>query len=192
MWGAGFILIASFLYFRPISNMFSALPLFLGAMLVPFFVPHGLGTLITTVFSVIVSLLFGTALGVKNLILIHRAVLLETAAYVLSYITFLLFFMQAGLGVFFPLWIITIFILWLAFCLLIFDYRLALALAGLFGELIWVVSWLPIGFLSSTNICFLIILCAGDAVRKNKISGKNVVIVLALGIVILSMSYWAI
>ena len=172
--------------------MFSALPLFLSVVITPFFFPHALGTFITTGFSVVLALLFGIALGVKNLILIHRAALLHAGAYVIIYITLLLFFIQAGSAAFLPLWLFTIFIFWLAFYSLLSDYRLALVPTVLLGELVWIASWLPIGFLNLTGICFVIALCMSIMVREDRVSNKNMALALAPIILIFVTSYWAI
>ncbi len=190
LWGAVFALGASFLYFRQTANMLSALPLFMGTLILPFFFPHNLGTGITTLFSAAVAGLFGVALGVKNLVLIHRAAFLEAGAYVLAYAALLLFFMQAVSGAFLSVWLFTVFAVWLSFCSLLSDYRPALAFATLMGGLIWAVSWLPIGFLNSASLCFAVTLFSGDAMRENRISGRNTAVLSALIVLILMTSHW--
>ena len=170
--------------------MLSALPLFTGAVIAPFFFPHNLTTPVSTLFSVIIAGLLYIALGVKDLILIRREALLEIGAYALLYSVLLLFFMQALSPVFLGVWLFAVFCTWLSFSLLAGDYRIALLFATLFGEIIWVVSWLPVGFLSATNMCFVFGLFAGDTVRKNRISMKNSAILGALFIFIAATAYW--
>lgn len=172
--------------------MLSALPLFVGAVFAPLFFPHNLGVPISTLFSAIIAGLFYVALGVKDLTLIHREKLLEVVAYVLLYIALLLFFMQALSGIFFFIWLYAVICAWLSFLLIADDYRAALLFATLMGELIWIVSWLPIGFLNSASICFALTLFAGDAVRENRISAKNTVVLGALITLIFVTSYWRI
>jgi hypothetical protein len=178
------------LYFRETANMLSALPIFAGAVSAPFFFPHGLGSYAAVLFSVVIAVLFGSALGVKNLLLIHRDAVLEAGAYALAYVALLLFFMQAPSSAFFPLWLFAICALWLAAYVLTLDYRPALIFATLMGELVWAVSWLPIGFLNAASLCFAVILFTGDAVRENRISAKNTAILGALIALIFSTSHW--
>ncbi len=188
MWGAIFFFVASFLYFRRTANMLVALPLFTGAVISPLVFPHNLTTPLSTLFSLIIAGLLYVALGVKDLILIHRDALLEASAYVLSYVALLLFFMQASAGVFFVAWLYAVLALFLVFYLLTKDHRMATLFATLFGELIWIISWLPIGFLNSASLCFAFVLFAGDAVRENRISIKNTAILMSLGILIFTTS----
>jgi len=170
--------------------MLSALPLFAGAVSAPFFFPHGLGAGAAILFSVVIAVLFGSALGVKNLILIHRDAVLEAGVYALAYVALLLFFMQALSGVFALIWLYAVVCIWLSSYLLIRDYRIALVLALLMGELIWIVSWLPIGFLNSASLCFTVMLFAGDAVREKRISPRNTAILAALIVLIFATSHW--
>ena len=188
-WGGVFASVAAFLYFRQTANMLSALPIFVGAVLLPFFFPHGLGTGLASLFSVFVALLFGVALGVKNLVLIHRDELLGVGAYVMSYAALILFFMQA-MSLFLPLWFFAVCIAWLSLYSLLSDYRLALTLALLVGELIWIVSWLPIGFLNAGGLCFAVMLFASEAMRENRLRGQNMALLGALAVVIFMVSRW--
>jgi hypothetical protein len=168
--------------------MLVALPLFTGAIVSPFLFPHNLTTPLSTLFSLVIASLLYVALGVKDLILIHREVLLEASAYALSYVAFLLFFMQAVSSMFFTAWLYAVLSIFLAFYLLTKDHRTATLFATLFGELIWIVSWLPIGFVNSASLCFAITLFAGDAVRESRISVKNTAILVSLSILIFTTS----
>ncbi|MDO8582620.1 MAG: hypothetical protein Q7R63_01370 [bacterium] len=170
--------------------MLSALPLFVGAVSAPFFFPHGLGAGAAMLFSAVVAMLFGGALGVKNLILIHREAVLEVSAYALAYVALLLFFMQTLSGAFALIWLYAVVCIWLSSCLLARDYRIALVLTTLMAELIWIVSWLPIGFLNSASVCFAVMLFAGDAVREKRISARNTAILAALIALIFITSHW--
>lgn len=172
--------------------MLSALPLFAGAVISPFFFPHGLGLTAATLFSLAIAALFGSALGVKNLVLIHRDAVLEAGAYALAYVALLLFFMQALSGAFALIWLYAALCIWLSSYLLTRDYRIALVFALLMGELIWIVSWLPIGFLNSASACFAVMLFAGDAVREKRISARNTAILIALIALIFTTSHWRI
>lgn len=190
-WGAVFAFSSAFLYFRETTGMFSAMPLFAGSVLLPFFFPHNLGTGITTLFAGIFAGMFSVALGVKNLVLIHRKRLLEASAYVLAYVSLLVFFMQAPLGVFLPLWLFTVFVLGLSLYALLGDYRYAFFFALLMGELAWIVSWLPIGFLNATSLSFAVTLFTGESVREKNISNKNYAFLGALIFLILITSRWS-
>lgn len=190
VWGAAFFVIACFLYFRRTANMLAALPLFTGAVITPFFFPYNLGAPAATLFVACIAVLLYVAYGVKDLALIHRESLLEAGGYALSYVAFLLFFMQAMTGAFLPVWLFAVFCVWLSFLLIVRDYRVALLFATLFGQLIWIVSWLPIGFLNSASLCFAILLFAGDAARENRISAKNTAILGALIVLIFATSHW--
>lgn len=160
----------------------------MGAVFAPLFFPHNLGLPASTLFSAIIACFFYIALGVKDLMLIHREELLEAGAYALLYVAFLLFFMQVLSGMFFFAWLYAAFCAWLSFLLIADDYRIAFLFAVLAGELLWIVSWLPIGFLNSASLCFACALFAGDAVHENRISPKNTAILGALIALILATS----
>lgn len=190
VWGAAFVLFANFLYFRRTANVLHALPLFTGAVLTPFFFPHNLGVFITTLFAALIAGLLYVAFGVKDLALIHRESLLEVGGYALSYIALLLFFMQVMAGGFLLVWLYAVFCIWLSFLLIARDYRVALLFATLMGELIWIISWLPIGFLNSASLCFAVLLFMGDATQEKKISPRNTIILGAIIILIFITSHF--
>ncbi len=190
VWGAAFFFTASYLYFRRTANVFSALPLFAGAATLPFFFPHNLGVPISTLFAGVIAGLLYVAQGVKDLFLIRRETLLEAGAYVIAYIALLLFFMQAMSSAFLVVWLYAVMCLWLSFFAIARDGRVALLSVTLFGELIWIISWLPIGFLNSASLCFAVMLFMGDAVRESRISGRNIAILGALIVLIFITSHW--
>lgn len=191
-WGALFAIGAAFLYFRETANMLSALPLFAGTVVLPFAFPHNLGTGVTTLFSAVIAVLFGAALGIKNLVLIHRDELREAAAYALSYFALLVFFMQASSPAFLAVWLFAMGMLWLSFSALAASCRYGLLLALLLGEIMLAVAWLPMGFLNATSLCFVAVLFTGDAIRENRISIRKGLVLALLGVFILATSHWRI
>lgn len=188
-WGAVYALIALFLYMTPYHNATSALPLFLGILVMPFFFPAGLGSVAAGIFSVALAFLFFAALGVKNLVLTNREAWREGSAYLFSYIVFLLFFMQTVSAAFWLMWLWAIVSIFLALHLLLRDYPRALICTAFMGEFIWVASWLPIGFLSNANLCFALVLFTGDAITKNRISIRKIAILFVLIGIIFMSSY---
>ena len=188
-WGVAYVLVAFFLYMRPIFNSSAVLPLFFGVLVMPFFFPPNLGIIAAGLFSIALTFLFFATLGIKNLILINRAAWREGSAYFFSYIVFLLFFMQAVSAHFWIIWLWAALSVFLALCLLMRDYRRALPCTAFMGELIWVASWLPIGFLGLANLCFAFLLFMGDAMAENRISIRKMVIFIVLIFVIFASSY---
>ncbi len=191
-WGGAYLLTASFLYFRPIFNASSNFPLFIGIVSTPFFFPSGLGITAAILFSALCAILFFAALGSKNLVLTHRAAWREAGAYALSYVVLLLFFMQAINGPFLLLWVWAVSVLWLMLCLTMPRPRLAFVCIVLIGELIWIVSWLPIGFLSMANLCFAVLLFIGDSAVKNRVTIRTTALFSAFIALVFLSSYWLI
>lgn len=142
------------------------------------------------IFSAALSVLFFAALGIKNLVLTNREAWREGSAYFFSYIVLLLFFIQAVSSQFWFIWLWAVFSIFLALCFLMRDYRRALPCTAFMGELIWIASWLPIGFLSIANLCFAILLFMGDAVLENRLRARNIAIFIALLIIVSVFSYW--
>jgi hypothetical protein len=188
-WGALFVGSALFLYFRPAVNISAGLPLLLGGILLPFFVPNNLGITVAVLSAAFSAALIAIAVGVKNLILINRDMLREAGVYVMAYCAFTLFFMQA-VGNFFIPWVYALIMALAAFGVITQKWPLVFAFGVVIGELLWIVSWLPIGFLASANMCFAVVLFTADAVREGRLNARKSAAVAALLVFILLSSRW--
>ena len=183
-WGVAYVLVAFFLYMRPIFNSSAVLPLFFGVLVMPFFFPLNLGIIVAGLFSIALTFLFFAVLGIKNLILTNRKAWREGSAYLFSYILFLLFFMQTISGTFWLIWLWAVVSIFLALCLIMRDYRWALPCTALIGELLWVTAWLPMGFIGSANLCFALFFLITGAVMENRISMKKIGILTAFILIV--------
>lgn len=190
-WFAGIIYIgaAGVLYFRPLFNVLAYLPLFAGTVLFSLTAAFA-GVAYSFVFAFICAGVFAVILGAKNLILTHRTSWVRASAYLLSYLCLLLFFMQGGGGVFWFSWVVLMLLLGLFWQAAIPDRVLLAPALVAVGELAWVVSWLPIGFLSSANLVLLTMLFVDDGCIDGHIRWKHLCIFAGLIAVVLLSSYW--
>ncbi len=213
-----FALTAFYLYFRPLFNsrqlLWSFLILFLISVLVlknefltqnPWFL----------VLIIILSILFGLILGIKNLVFIKREPLYYILNGLLFLITFILFFISEKSELFFFKYLFTglaAFLLSREF--LIFNlgeslesFKLmtpsrrnltALAFGFLMLQATWTIAVLPLGFLNSASLALLIALILEDffiehwsGAMNRKIILRNITLFLVLGLVILGASRWS-
>lgn len=190
-WFAGIIYVgaAGLLYVRPLFNASAYLSLFIGTVLLSLTAVFA-GVAYPFVFAVIFAGVFAVIFGAKNLILTHRTAWVRASAYLVSYLCLLLFFMQGMGGVFWFSWVVLMLLLGLFWQAAIPD-RVLLAPALLaVGELAWVVSWLPIGFLSSANLVLLTMLFVDDGCIDGRIRWRHLCIFTGLIGVVLLSSYW--
>ena len=190
-WFAGVLYVgaAGLFYFQPLFNTAAYLPLFIGTVLLSLWTAFA-GMVYPFVFAVIFAGVFAVILGAKNLILTQRASWARASAYTLSYVCLLLFFMVGMGGVFLFSWGALMLLLGLFWQAVIPDRVLLAPALVVVGELAWVVSWLPIGFLSSANLVFLALLFMGDGCVEGRYSPKHLFVFAGLIAVVLMSSYW--
>lgn len=169
-------LIAGWFYFRPSFNSSAFLSLFALFLFLSFMDPYLL-------VLIILSVLFGILLGLKNMVLVNRQLWRSVLIFSLFYLSFLEFY-EIG-NFLFPLkWLLFVFIVWLLFVELFKGFLdqphrvLSLTSALIIGELMWIINWLPIGFLSSANITILAVFLIADLAAyyyRKKLSQKLII-----------------
>lgn len=187
--GVLFVAGAGFLYANPLFNASSFFPFFIVEIIISFAWPPAVPEF-RAALIVLLGIAFAVTVGLKNLVLTHREQWARGICYALSYLVALIFFLRQGGGPFWLIWLITVFALGLAWSVMISDRRIVGAALVLFGELIWVVSWLPIGFFASANTVFLTMLFIGDALVEKKIALKHAAVFFILIAIVLGSSYW--
>lgn len=190
-WRALFFLIFTFwAYGKPLFNFLAFLPIFLVMLVLSFwFVLSRVEGLLT---AVILAAGFAVLLGVKNLILTHRQIWLYLLAIFLSYGLLLNFFLLNQGDLFWLEWLLTTLLLLLLFKNTFGEWLLAAAAALLLGELLWVVSWLPIGFFSSGNLVFLTGLLLFQSFHQERLRLRHLSLFGLLTLIVLISSYWRI
>ncbi len=209
-----FLLLATaILYFRSLHNALIFLPSLIILMIIAF----GTTAIITsTLFSVLLAsflaVLFFLILGLKNLVLIKRRGWYLFLNFSLFYLAFLNFFLIDKSSLFVGKWLL--------FLVLVFGLsrellsvliassednkvksnRLLIAsvvMTMIIGQLLWLVSWLPIGFLSSANFMILIVFLFSDLFLnhfwgklRKKIIVKDLLLFFILSSVIFLASSW--
>ena len=207
------LLITGILYFRSLHNAFAFLP----SLVILLVISLGTTAIITTtsfsfLLAAFLTFLFFVILGLKDLILIKRRNWYLFLNFSLFYLVFLNFFLIDKSSLFVGKWLL--------FLVLIFGLsrellmvliapaeenktkrtRLLVASAVMtmiVGQLIWLVSWLPISFLSSANFMILIIFLFSDlslhhfwGKLRKRIIFKDLLLFLILSLVILLSSSW--
>lgn len=190
-WFAGIIYVgaAGLLYFTPLFNVSAYFPFFVGTVLLSLaaaFARAAHPLILAFLFAGVFAVIFGA----QNFILTQRVSWMRASAYLLSYLCLLLFFMQGMAGVFWFSWIALMILLGLFWQAVIPDRVLLAPALVVVGELAWVVSWLPIGFLSSANLVLLTMLFVGDGCSEGRIRWKHLFIFAGLIAVVLLSSYW--
>ena len=197
------VLIACWFYFRPFLYNPFALFRLLVVFLILAVVTAG-GWLAVTALSI----LFYLILGLKNLIFIERRYWRLILSFSLFYLVFLNFFLIDQSSWFGLKWLGFLLLVWL----LIRDcHTLVIArsratkqslvssavLTLLAGEVMWIISWLPIGFLNSANLAVLFMLLLFDltvnhfwGTLRKKLILRDFLLFLGLLIVILGTSKW--
>lgn len=190
-WFAGVIYVsaAGLLYFQPLFNVSAYFPFFAGTVLLSFVAVFA-GVVYPLILAFLFAGVFSVIFGAQNLILTQRASWVRASAYLLSYLCLLLFFMQGMAGVFWFSWIALITLIGLFWQAVIPDRVLLAPALVVVGELAWVVSWLPIGFLSSANLVLLTMLFVGDGCIDGRIRWKHLFLFAGLIVMVLLSSYW--
>lgn len=202
-WAAVVLGAAMIFYFKPLFNIL-VLRLSFGVLLV-------LALLMKAdnfewLAAIVFGALFLIILGLKNYVLIRRTVWYLILNFSLLYLAFLNFFMIDRSSFYI--------LKWLGFVILIFflfKELLRLLAFGWFGkttiysgllalvvgELMWVVSWLPIGFLNSAALMMLVVLLMSDmtinyylGTLKTKLIIKDFGLFLLLFLVVLLTARW--
>jgi len=192
--------VAIWIYFRSFFyHSFAFLRLFIVFLILAVVTVHNWFVII------FLSALFYLILGLKDLIFIKRRYWRVILSFLLFYLVFLNFFL-IDQSSFFAL-------KWLGFLLLIYllvrDLLKTLLmplpgvvvagwlLALIIGELLWVISWLPIGFLNSANLAILSLLLLASltinhfwGTLRKKIVIRDVGLFTILFIVIVLTSKW--
>ncbi|HCX45353.1 TPA: hypothetical protein DGT35_02000 [Patescibacteria group bacterium] len=207
------LLVTGILYFRSLHNALVFLP----SLVILLIISLGTTVIITTTSSsfllaAFLSFLFFTILGLKDLVLIKRKSWYVFLNFSLFYLAFINFFLIDKSSLFVGKWLI---FLVLAFSLLrellmvliapskenrVKNNRLlaaSLVMTMIIGQLLWLVSWLPISFLSSANLMILIVFLFSDlslhhfwGKLRKRIIFKDLALFLIFSLVIFLTSSW--
>ncbi len=188
-WGVVYIVCVLILYSRPIFNTSALLPLVFVIIALPFVAYIPLFT-VRVAFVALFAVAFVITRGVKNLILTHRVWWIQCVSYALAYISFLLFFVRGPSAAFLGMWIFTLIILACLLSVTLGDAREVAPVVLIMGELLIVISWLPIGFLSSANIALLTILFIADALFDRRVGIRKTMLFAGLCAMIALTSSW--
>lgn len=208
-WFAALIMTASFLYFRPSLNNWLYLGSFISllslAAVAGNFMPQNWLVILAPIFF---SFLFYLLLGVKNLIFIHRKNWYYLLSSALFYALFMAFFLSSKAEFFIfklgGLLLILLILLgeFLKIFITAYPKRRVLvcwALSLLVIELIWAVSFLPLGFLNSANLTLLSLLFLVsltthhfNGTLKRKVVLSNTAIFVLLSLLIFATSRFSI
>jgi hypothetical protein len=177
-----------FWYLRPLFNVGGLLPVFAPIAALPFFaLPHDA---FHVPFAVLLGGAYAVVLGVKNLILTHRAQWLWGAVYVVGYLVWVRAFIAAIAGSTAPGLVLGGIAMLLIWRTLAGSTLVGAVYALILTELAWAVMLLPIGFLSSANVMLLAMFLLGDALLEGRIAYRNLALASALLVVIFASSYW--
>lgn len=188
-WGVLYAACVLILYFRPLFNAAPLMPLVAVILILPFEVRMSSGYA-QALFAVLVSFAFWVALGVKNLVLTHRERWVRCVSYGLAYVAFLAFFATSPGGMFLWAWAVTLAALACLLSVTAGDMRSGIPVLLLAGEALLVVSWLPIGPISSANACLLMLLFVADAVHEGRLGLRKTALFGLLSLVIAASSSW--
>ena len=207
------LLMTGILYFRSLHNALAFLP----SLVILLVIALGTTVIITTtsfsfLLATFLAFLFFVILGLKDLVLIKRRSWYLFLNFSLFYLVFLNFFLIDKSSLFVGKWLL--------FLVLIFGLSRELlmvliapaeesktkrtrllvtsvVMTMIVGQLIWLVSWLPISFLSSANFMILVIFLFSDlslhhfwGKLRKRIIFKDLLLFLILSLVILLSSSW--
>lgn len=188
-WGALYVALAVFFYSRPFFNISGTFPLFFAIVSLPLFArPDSFPLQFLLALAVAVS--YTILLGVKNLALTHREWWIHCVSYFISYLFFLAFFSASPISSFFVSWLFSCVFLYSIFRSVIVDRHIALIAAFFAVEMLWISSWLPVGYLSLANFMLLISLFLSDVAYEGVMTFRNRVLFPLLSLVIAASSYW--
>lgn len=189
------------LYFKPLFyHSFTLLRLFCVFLIIV------ITTSVSWLSAVVFGFLFFVILGLKNLIFIRRRYWRLLLVFSLFYLVFLNFFLINQSSFFALKWLGTVFLLVLLMQdlirALITPVTANMIVAGwlsafLLGQAVWIISWLPIGFLNSANLAVIMALLLVDlnvnyfwgTLRRGLIV-KDLALFLVLFLIILGTSQW--
>lgn len=190
VWRGGLFLAAAFWFYG--QSLFN-FTVFLPTLLVTLFLALWIGlqaNFLSFLSLALIVFIFVIVLGVKSLIITHRTSWCYLITCALSYLLLINFFLLDKSSLFPIKWLIATVLLTLLFWNLIKSRVALLVLVLLVGEIMWLVNWLPIGPLSATNLTFLSLLLALEAIYYQRLSWKNLGLFAILIVTILSGSYW--
>ena len=188
-WWAVYFIVAGAFYLRPLFNTTLFLPLTLVIAALSIMWQPGAPAL-QILFAVFYSTLLLIVIGLKNLVLTHRAQWTYGLSAALSYGTTASFFVHAPHGFFWGWWASTIFLFTLIFSAVVPNRRYSILAAVLMGELLWVSSWLPIGVVSSSTLVTLTALFIIDVLRESRMRWGAVILLGGLLGLVFGTSYW--
>lgn len=188
-WGALYVVLSAVFYSRPIFNISGTLPLFLAVLFLPFFArPESF--LFQLLLALVLAVSYAVILGVKNLTLTHRAWWIYCVSYAASYVFFLSFFSALSSLPFVVFWVLGVLFLYCVFRTVVPCRPIALIATVFAGEILWITSWLPVGYLSQANFMLLIVLFISDVAHEGVLTLRNRVLFPVLSLVIAASSYW--
>lgn len=173
-----FMVIVVWLYVRPLFNTSLLLSSFSVLLFLSFWIIDDLSYISSLPFPyvhwmiiAIVSFLFFLILGLKNLIFIRRKIFFIFLHCALVYMTLINFFLIDKSSFFLGKWLLFVLIFYLLFYEFFFilargardriAFVSAICAVGI-GEMMWIVSWLPLGFLNSSNLLMTTVLLIED------------------------------
>ena len=189
--GGLFLLIAFWLYGHPLFNFLSFLPTFLALVFLSFWTGYAGGPL-AGLAPWLISPCFGILLGLKNLLITNRRYWHYLIVLAASYLAWINFFLLDLSKFFWLKWPLVLLLTYFLFKDLLPDKVAVIFLCLITGELLWVISWLPIGFLGSANLLMAATLFLAEAMANKRLIWKNLVLLTGLVSVILLTSYWQI
>lgn len=207
-----FVLAAVFIYFLPVLNwrrLFASFFILLILSLAFILYSAPLISHFSLLIAVIFGFVFFLILGIKNLIFVERSAFYYLLNNLLFFLAFLFFFSQWSLvdGPWFIVRYLSMFAVvfflkkeFLAFLVLESPGRRLLISAGfafIVLQLVWAISYLPIGFLNSAALALPLVFVLGDFTihhfggsLNRRVVLRNATILIAIIIVISAVSRW--
>ena len=177
-----FLAAALLLYSRPLAGSFNYLPLFLVILILAFWSGPAGGWLL--------ALAFGLLLGLKVLALTHRQFWLYLLTIILGYLTFLDFFLTEKSAGFVFYWLASGLVVFLLLQNLFQDRLTSAVAALLLSQLLWLLSWLPVGFLTAANLLLLVLLLLLETCYYQRLSPRSAGLFVLLTLIVLTTGYW--
>ncbi len=160
-----FLVAALWLYFRPLLNAFTFFYSFAVFLFLALWMAGADIFLLRIFLAAFFSFLFFIILGVKNMVLVNRKKWHAILIISLIYLLLISYFIVDKSQWFFLSWLLfagLIFILVRELFTAVLPPVFILVVVFIISQLLWVVNWLPIGFLNSSNLVILSILLLLD------------------------------
>ncbi len=210
-----FVLTAVFIYFLPVLNWRRLFSSFLVLLAVSFLFiigqwPAVFGQALAVAVIAAFGFVFFLILGIKNLIFVERSAFYYLLSNLLFFLVFLFFFSRWSLAdspwfiVGYLLMFAVVFFLqkeFLAFLVVESPSRRLLISAGfafIILQLVWAISYLPVGFLNSAALALPLVFVLGDFTihhfggsLNRRVVLRNATILIAIIIVISAVSCWS-